>query len=41
MAERIKQWYEKGWWSKEMVRNALGKNIITQQQYNEITEQTL
>lgn len=33
---KIKSYYEKGLWSKDQVRNAVDKNKITQEQYNEI-----
>lgn len=39
MYEKIKQWYKQGLWSKFQVQNALSKNVITQEQYNEIVEE--
>lgn len=35
--EIIKSNYEKGLWTKQMVRLAVRKGIITQEQYKEIT----
>ena len=35
--EKIKSNYEKGFWSKAMVRVAVRKGIITGEQYTEIT----
>jgi uncharacterized XkdX family phage protein len=37
MHEKIKSWYEKGYWSKAMVKNAVVKGIITAEEYKEIT----
>lgn len=37
MFERIKNWYDKGLWTKAMVRNAVAKGVITEAQYEEIT----
>lgn len=36
MFERIKHFYEKGLWTKEMVHQAVDKGIITEEQYIEI-----
>ena len=36
MFERIKKWYNLGLWTEEMVRNAVDKGVITEEQYNEI-----
>lgn len=35
--EKIKEYYTKGYWTSEMVRNAVVKNKITKEQYKEIT----
>lgn len=35
--ERIKYYYEAGLWSKQMVKMAVRKGIITKEQYTEIT----
>lgn len=35
--ERIKFYYESGLWSKPMVKMAVRKGIITNEQYQEIT----
>ena len=34
--ERIKYYYEAGLWSKPMVKMAVRKGVITQEQYTEI-----
>ena len=34
--EKIKENYKKGYWSAAMVKMAVKKGIITQEQYNEI-----
>ena len=36
MYEKIKTWYQQGLWNAEMVRNAVTKNIISEDQANEI-----
>ncbi|WP_206460244.1 XkdX family protein [Anaerovorax sp. IOR16] len=38
--EQVKDWYEKGLWSKQMVANAVIKGAITTEQYQEITGET-
>lgn len=35
--EKIKDYYDRGLWNKTMVRNAVIKGKITQEQYTEIT----
>lgn len=35
--EQVKDWYEKGLWTKQMVANAVAKEAITAEQYQEIT----
>ena len=37
MYDKIKKWYKQGLWSKDMVRNAVGK-LLTQEQADAITE---
>lgn len=37
MFEKIKKWYESGMWTKNMVRNAVVKGKITEEEYTEIT----
>ena len=34
--EQVKAWYDKGFWTKEMVHNAVLKNWITESEYKEI-----
>lgn len=36
MFEKIKKWYKQGLWSEQMVRNAFDKNVLTEEQMNEI-----
>ena len=36
MFEKIKKWYSMGLWTEEMVRNAVDKGVITEEEYNEI-----
>jgi hypothetical protein len=36
MKEKIMKWYNQGLWTEEMVINALVKNVITADDYNEI-----
>ena len=37
MFGKIKKWYESGMWTKKMVRNAVLKGKITEEEYIEIT----
>lgn len=37
MKNRIAKWYKQGLWSAEMVANAVKKNILTDEEYKEIT----
>ena len=37
MFEKIKKWYDSGMWTKKMVRNAVVKGKITEEEYTEIT----
>lgn len=39
MFEKIKKWYKQGLWNETMVRNALNKGVITEEQLNEILAQ--
>lgn len=34
---KIKWWYEAGWWTKKMVKNAVIKKWITAEEYKIIT----
>jgi hypothetical protein len=36
MKEKISKWYAQGLWTKDMVANAVSKNIITQEEMDEI-----
>lgn len=36
MKEKIKAWYKFGLWTKEMVRNAVVKGKLTEEEYREI-----
>lgn len=36
MFEKIKKWYAQGLWTAEMVRKAVDKGIISEEQYREI-----
>nr|DAH47178.1 MAG TPA: hypothetical protein [Caudoviricetes sp.] len=36
MFEKIKKWYLQGLWTNKMVRKAFEKNVITEEQYQEI-----
>lgn len=36
MFEKIKKWYTQGLWTAEMVRNAVLKGVITEEQATEI-----
>lgn len=35
--DKVKNYYDKGLWTKEMVHNAVTKGWITQEEYEEIT----
>ncbi|MCC0652249.1 MULTISPECIES: XkdX family protein [unclassified Clostridioides] len=35
--DKIKYYYDNGMWTKEMVKNSVGKNKITEVEYREIT----
>ena len=36
MYEKIKEYYDSGFWSKERVRNMVVKGIITEEEYDSI-----
>lgn len=36
MYEKIKKWYKQGLWTADMVRNAVNKGILTEDQAKEI-----
>lgn len=36
MKEKIAKWYKQGLWSEEMVQKAVGKGVITEDDYKEI-----
>ena len=36
MKERIEKWYKMGLWTEEMVRNAVIKGKLTEDEYREI-----
>lgn len=36
MKEKILKWYNQGLWTKEQVRNAVEKKVLTVEQYTEI-----
>lgn len=38
MYEKIKFWHKKGWWTSEMVAQAVRKGLITKEQYKSIVE---
>ncbi len=37
MFEKIKEWYRLGLWDERRVREAVAKNVITPEQFKEIT----
>lgn len=39
MKKKIKKWYEQGLWTAEMVRNAVVKGKLTEDEYLEIVEE--
>lgn len=39
MFEKIKKFYDLGLWTESMVRNAVVKGVITEEEYKEITGQ--
>lgn len=40
MKEKITKWYKLGLWTEEMVQKAVEKNILTENEYNEIIKNT-
>lgn len=39
MFEKIKKWYAQGLWTAEMVRKAVDKGIISDEQYRKIIKE--
>ena len=39
MKEKIKRWYKQGLWTAEMVRNAVIKGKLTEEEYREIVRE--
>ena len=37
MKEKIAKWYKQGLWTLTMVKNAVVKNVITEDEYKKIT----
>lgn len=37
MKDKIAKWYRQGLWTADMVYNAVGKGVITQEDFEEIT----
>ena len=40
MKEKIERWYKQGLWTIEMVRKAVEKGVISEDEYEEITGET-
>jgi hypothetical protein len=38
MKDKIMKWFKQGLWTEVMVRNAVLKNILTEEEVNEIIE---
>ena len=36
MYDKILKWYKQGLWTEEMVRNAVAKGVLTEEDLNEI-----
>ena len=36
MKDKIAKWYKQGLWTKDMVRKAIEKKVITKEEYKEI-----
>ena len=36
MKEKIKKWYKQGFWTEQMVRNAMSKGILSEEDVAEI-----
>lgn len=39
MKDKITKWYKQGLWTEEMVRQAVEKGVITEEDYLEIVKQ--
>lgn len=39
MKEKITKWYKLGLWTAAMVENAVAKNVLTQEEANEILKE--
>ena len=39
MKDKILKWYKQGLWTEEMVRNAVVKNVLTEEEMEEILEE--
>lgn len=39
MYDRIKKWYKQGLWTDEMVRHAVSKGVITEEEAAQILEE--
>lgn len=39
MKAKIKKWFKQGLWTKDMVRNAVTKGILTEDDYQEIVNE--
>ena len=37
MKDKIAKWYKQGLWTVDMVKNAVGKGVITEEDFKEIT----
>ena len=40
MYEKIKEYYDSGFWSEKRVRNMVVKGIITEEEYKDIVDKT-
>lgn len=40
MYNKIKRWYKQGLWTAAMVRNAVGKGVLTEEEAAEILAET-
>lgn len=41
MKEKIEKWYKQGLWTAEMVRSAVEKGVVTEEDYRSITGEAL
>ena len=39
MYEKIARWYKQGLWTEEMVRNAVSKGVLTEEEAKEILKE--